>query len=104
MSSSRDISIQDIEQLLESRQMKIKDMENMTTSSREKLKKINTKLDEQEKQLIEIISNIALSQREVDNLDDFNVNNDQVFAKKIKDILNNMRKIRLSLADIIRKG
>ena len=76
----------------------------MTKGSREKLKKINKKLDEQEKQLIEIISNIALSQREVDNLDDFNVNNDQVFAKKIKDILNNMRKIRLSLADIIRKG
>lgn len=104
MSSGRDISIQDIEQLLESRRMKIKDMENMTTSSREKLKKINKKLDEQEKQLIEIISSIAQSQREVDNLDDFNVNNDQVFAKKIKDILNDMRKIRLSLADIIRKG
>ena len=104
MSSSRDISIQDIEQLLESRQIKIKDMETMTKGSREKLKKINTKLDEQEKQLIEIISNIALSQREVDNLDDFNVNNDQAFAKKIKDILNDMRKIRLSLADIIRKG
>ena len=102
--TSRDISIQDIEQLLESRQTKINDMENMTKGSREKLKKINKKLDEQEKQLIEIISNIALSQREVDNLDDFNVNNDQVFAKKIKDILNNMRKIRLSLADIIRKG
>ena len=104
MSSSGDISIQDIQQLLESRETKIKYMETMTRSSREKLKKINTKLDEQEKQLIEIISNIALSQREVDNLDDFNVNNDQVFAKKIKDILNNMRKIRLSLADIIRKG
>ena len=104
MSSGRDISIQDIEKLLESRQTKIKDMETMTRGSREKLKKINTKLDEQEKQLIEIISNIALSQREVDNLDDFNVNNDQVFAKKIKDILNDMRKIRLSLADIIRKG
>jgi len=104
MSSGRDISIRDIEKLLESRQTKINDMESMTKGSREKLKKINTKLDEQEKQLIEIISNIALSQREVDNLDDFNVNNDQVFAKKIKDILNNMRKIRLSLADIIRKG
>jgi hypothetical protein len=104
MSSGRDISIQDIKQLLESKQTKIKDMETMTRSSREKLKKINTKLDKQEKQLIEIISNIALSQREVDNLDDFNVNNDQVFAKKIKDILNDMRKIRLSLADIIRKG
>ena len=104
MSSGRDISIQDIEQLLQSRETKIKDMETMTRSSREKLKKINTKLDEQEKQLIEIISNIALSQREVDNLDDFNVNNDQAFAKKIKDILNDMRKIRLSLADIIRKG
>ena len=102
--TSRDISIQDIEQLLESRQTKINDMETMTKGSREKLKKINKKLDEQEKQLIEIISNIALSQREVDNLDDFNVNNDQVFAKKIKDILNDMRKIRLSLADIIRKG
>ena len=104
MSSGRDISIRDIEKLLESKQTKINDMESMTKGSREKLKKINTKLDEQEKQLIEIISNIALSQREVDNLDDFNVNNDQVFAKKIKDILNNMRKIRLSLADIIRKG
>jgi len=104
MSSGRDISIRDIEKLLESRQTKINDMESMTKGSREKLKKINTKLDEQEKQLIEIISNIALSQREVDNLDDFNVNNDQVFAKKIKDILNDMRKIRLSLADIIRKG
>jgi len=104
MSSGRDISIRDIEKLLESRQTKINDMESMTKGSREKLKKINKKLDEQEKQLIEIISNIALSQREVDNLDDFNVNNDQVFAKKIKDILNDMRKIRLSLADIIRKG
>jgi DUF2075 family protein len=104
MSSGRDISIRDIEKLLESSQTKIKDMESMTKGSREKLKKINKKLDEQEKQLIEIISNIALFQREVDNLDDFNVNNDQVFAKKIKDILNDMRKIRLSLADIIRKG
>jgi hypothetical protein len=103
MSSGRDISIRDIEKLLESSQTKIKDMESMTKGSREKLKKINKKLDDQEKQLIEIISNIALSQREVDNLDDFNVNKDQVFAKKIKDILNDMRKIRLSLADIIRK-
>ena len=42
MSSGRDISIQDIEQLLESRQTKINDMENMTKGSREKLKKINT--------------------------------------------------------------
>ena len=104
MSSGRDISIRDIEKLLESKQTKINDMESMTKGSREKLKKINKKLDDQEKQLIEIISNIALSQREVDNLDDFNVNNDQVFAKKIKVILNDMRKIRLSLADIIRKG
>lgn len=104
MSSDRDISIQDIEKLLENSQTKIKNMESMTKGSRDKLKKINKKLDDQEKQLIEIISNIALSQREVDNLDDFNVNNDQVFAKKIKVILNDMRKIRLSLADIIRKG
>ena len=43
MSSGRDISIQDIEQLLESRQTKINDMENMTKGSREKLKKINKK-------------------------------------------------------------
>ena len=83
MSSGRDISIRDIEKLLESKQTKINDMESMTKGSREKLKKINKKLDDQEKQLIEIISNIALSQREVDNLDDFNVNNDQVFAKKM---------------------
>lgn len=101
--TSRDISIEDIEKLLESSQTKINDMETMTIGSREKLKKINKKLDEQEKQLIEIIANMAESQRKVDNLDDFNLNNDKVFAKKIKYILNDMRKIRLSLANIIRK-
>jgi chromosome segregation ATPase len=99
-----DISIKDIEELLESKQEKIDSMENMTKSSREKLKKLNNKLDEQESKLINIVSDVTNTQLEIDNLEDFNENENKDFSKKIKEVLTNMRKIRLSLADIVRKG
>ena len=99
-----DISIKDIEELLESRRTKIDSMENMTNGSREKLKKINNKLDEQESKLINIVNDVTNTQLEIDNLEDFNETDNKDFSKKIKDVLTNLRKIRLSLADIIRKG
>ena len=99
-----DISITDIKELLETKQAKIDSMENMTKSSREKLKKINNKLDEQESKLINIVNDVTNTQLEIDNLEDFNENENKDFSKKIKDVLTNLRKIRLSLADIIRKG
>jgi len=99
-----DISITDIKELLESKQAQIDSMENMTKSSREKLKKINNKLDEQESKLINIVNDVTNTQLEIDNLEDFNENENKDFSKKIKDVLTNLRKIRLSLADIIRKG
>jgi chromosome segregation ATPase len=99
-----DISITDIKELLETKQAKIDSMENMTKSSREKLKKINNKLDEQESKLINIVNDVTNTQLEIDNLEDFNETDNKDFSKKIKDVLTNLRKIRLSLADIIRKG
>ena len=99
-----DISIKAIEELLESRRTKIDSMENMTKSSREKLKKINNKLDEQESKLINIVNDVTNTQLEIDNLEDFNETDNKAFSKKIKEVLTNLRKIRLSLADIIRKG
>ena len=99
-----DISIKDIEKILESKQAKIDSMENMTKSSREKLKKINNKLDEQHNNLINIISDVTNTQEEIDNLENFNVNDNKDLSKNIQYVLTNLRKIRLSLADIIRKG
>lgn len=99
-----DISITDIKELLESRRTKIDSMENMTNGSREKLKKINNKIDKQESKLINIVNDVTNTQLEIDNLEDFNENENKDFSKKIKDVLTNLRKIRLSLADIIRKG
>mgnify|MGYP000877308903 CR=1 FL=1 len=102
--SNRDITTREIEELLEQRQSKIKGMESITKSSREKLAKINKEMNEQEKQLVELITGMAQSQQDVEGLDEFNQLNDPDFTEKLKEITDNMRKNRLSLADIIRKG
>ena len=59
---------------------------------------------EQEKQLVEIITNITYAQQSIDNLEDFNENDNTDFTTQINDILANMRKIRLTLANVIKKN
>ena len=101
--NKKDITIEEIEKMLHDKQNKILDMENITNNNREKLIKINQQLQVQEKKLIEIISSISYAQELIDNLDDFNVNNNQNFTTQINKILSDMRKIRLSLASLIQR-
>jgi len=100
--NQKDITIEEIGKLLQREQNRIESMENTSTKSREKIQKINRQLDEQEKQIVEIITNIAYAQQSIDNLEDFNENDDSNFTIQINDILANMRKIRLTLANVIK--
>lgn len=100
----KDITVEEIGKLLQREQNRIENMENTTNKSREKIQKINRQLDEQEKQLVEIITNITYAQQSIDNLEDFNENDNSNFTTQINDILANMRKIRLTLANVIKKN
>ena len=102
--NQKDITIEDIGKLLQREQNRIESMENTTNKSREKIKKINRQLDEQEKHLVEIITNITYAQQSIDNLEDFNENDNTDFTTQINEILANMRKIRLTLANVIKKN
>jgi chromosome segregation ATPase len=102
--NQKDITIEEIGKLLQREQNRIESMENTTNKSREKIKKINRQLDEQEKHLVEIITNITYAQQSIDNLEDFNENDNTDFTTQINEILANMRKIRLTLANVIKKN
>lgn len=103
-SKKKDVNMEDIEQILQSNQSNMINMNTMTKNSREKLDKINRKMDEQQKILIELIYELSNNQKEIDDLDDYNTSDNNAFSKKIDDVQKNMRKIKSSLATIIRKG
>ncbi len=97
-----DISIEQINLLLKEKENKIGVMESTTKSSREKLKKINTKLKTQEKELLNILS--MIQHEEVNLLDIDNIQNptiDEIYSK-IEKLQDAMRKIRISLVNLIR--
>jgi uncharacterized protein YPO0396 len=98
-----DTSIKDIEKLLKQRSNKIDGMMSTTTNSREKLKLINKKIDIEEDKLLELIMKITESEQEVSSLDSKEViNKRDELTKRIENVLDNLRKIRNSLADSIR--
>ena len=97
-----DIYIEQINLLLKEKENKIGVMESTTKSSREKLKKINTKLKTQEKELLNILS--MIQHEEVNLLDIDNIQNptiDEIYSK-IEKLQDAMRKIRISLVNLIR--
>ena len=101
--SKLDTSIKDIEELLKQRSIKIDTMMNTTASSREKLKLINQKMNIEEEKLLTLIMEITESEQDVSTLDSKEVlNKRNELTKKINKVLDNLRKIRNSLADIIR--
>lgn len=101
--SKHDTSIKDIEELLKQRSIKIDTMMNTTASSREKLKLINQKMNIEEEKLLTLIMEITESEQDVSTLDSKEVlNKRNELTKKINKVLDNLRKIRNSLADIIR--
>jgi len=101
--SKLDTSIKDIEELLKQRSIKIDTMMNTTASSREKLKLINQKMTIEEDTLLNLIMEITESEQDVSTMDSKEVlNKRNELTKKINKVLDNLRKIRNSLADIIR--
>jgi uncharacterized protein YoxC len=98
----KDTSIDEIENLLREKQHNIQDMEKLTKNSREKLKKINERIDKQHEILLNLITEIGFISQTVDNFNDYNEEDDQNFSKDVKNVLQELRKIRNSLADIIR--
>jgi|SaaInlV_150m_DNA_2_1039686.scaffolds.fasta_scaffold56761_2 hypothetical protein len=101
--SKLDTSIKDIEELLKQRSIKIDTMMNTTASSREKLKLINQKMNIEEEKLLTLIMEITESEQDVSTLDSKEVlNKRNELTKKINKVLDNLRKIRNTLADIIR--
>ena len=101
--SKKDTSIKDIEELLQKRKVNIDSMEDATKSSREKLKLINKKMKNEEDKLLELIMNITESEQDVSSMDSKDVlNKRNELTNRIEKVLDNLRKIRNSLADIIR--
>jgi hypothetical protein len=98
----KDVTVEEIENMLREKQLDIRGMDQMTKSSREKLKKINKKMDTQEKKLIEIVTKLTTNEAMIGALDNYNEGNIN-FSKEIETVTNNLRNIRSSLADIIRK-
>jgi chromosome segregation ATPase len=102
--SKTDTSIKNIEELLKQRRIDIDSMEDTTKSTREKLKLINKKMKVEEEKLIELIVEITESQQYVSSMDSNELSRDNTeLAKSIENVLDNLRKIRNSLADVIRK-
>ena len=99
----KDVTVEEIIDLLRVKQLDIRGMENITKSSREKLKKINEQMDEQEKVLELLVMNITQVQANVDDFNDFNEKDDTEFSNEITKVINNLRSIRKSLAYLIQK-
>jgi|TARA_B110000037_G_C17071658_1_gene486139 DNA-binding transcriptional MerR regulator len=101
--SNKDISLDEIKTMLREKQSKINDMESMSIKSRKNLELINKKIDAQNEQLLQLLVNITDSEQDVSSMDSEEVLNKQnELTNKINKVLDNLRNIRNSLAEIIR--
>jgi len=101
--SDKDISLDEIKTLLREKQNKINDMEAMSVKSRKKLELINKKIDAQNEELLQLLVNITDSEQDVSSMDSKEVlTKKNELTNKINKVLDNLRKIRNSLAEIIR--
>ena len=101
--SNKDISLDEIKTMLREKQSKINDMESMSIKSRKNLELINKKIDAQNEQLLQLLVNITDSEQDVSTMDSTEVLNKQnELTNKINKVLDNLRNIRNSLAEIIR--
>jgi hypothetical protein len=99
------ITLTQINELLQRKKNSLTDLEDVSERSREKLRLINKQINSQEEELLNIIMYITESEQDVSTLDTKNVlNSPNELNKRINKVLDNLRKIRNSLADIIRGG
>lgn len=104
-SEDMDIPLTDIYNLLEGKKKKINHLNDITKQNREKLRLINQNLDRQQEELLKLIIYITESEQDVSSLDSKEVlSNENVMEERLNRILDNLRKIRMSLVEIIREG
>ena len=103
-----EVSIEEIYNLLKEREKQMGRMEATTKSSREKLRKINADLDKQQKILMDIITLLTKDETEMMEIGerisyDSDIDIEEI-SEKITNVQNIMRKMKYSLAELIRKG
>ena len=99
---SSDKTIREIDDILRERQMTVKDMEKRINQNRTKVKKITTQLDKVEAKLVDLVVELTDTSSIIDTVNDDL--SESELTKRIKEINASLRKIRLDLADIIRKN
>ena len=97
------ISLQGLKQLLLEKQRKVNELTNDSKNNASELKKINKTIDDQQKLLINVMIKISDSLVDIDNLDRY-TKDEEDFSTKIEEVEQNMRKIKGSLANLIKHG
>lgn len=101
--TNMNISLQELKQLLVERQHKVANLTNESTGYVSTLKKINKSIDKQQEELINIIIRLGDSLVDVDNLDRY-TNDEDDFSSKLENVEVKLRKIKGSLANLIKNG
>lgn len=102
--TNMNISLQELKQLLLEKKNKINELTLDSKSNMAVLKKINKTIDEQHNELINIIIKLGDSLVDVDNLDRYADDDEDDFASKLENVEVKLRKIKGSLANLIKNG
>lgn len=101
--TNMNITLDELKNLLSERQHKIAELTHESKGYVSTLKNINKAIDEQQEELINIIIKLGDSLVDVDNLDNYTSNEDD-FSSKLENVELKLRKIKGSLANLIKNG
>ena len=102
--TNMNISLQELKQLLLEKKKKINELTFDSKSNAAMLKKINKSIDAQHNELINIIIKLGDSLVDIDNLDRYSADDEDDFASKLENVEVKLRKIKGSLANLIKNG
>ena len=102
--TNMNISLQELKQLLLEKKKKINELTFDSKSNAATLRKINKAIDEQQEELINIIIKLGDSLVDIDNLDRYSADDEDDFASKLENVEVKLRKIKGSLANLIKNG
>ena len=102
--TNMNISLQELKQLLIEKKNKINELTFDSKSNAATLRKINKSIDEQHTELINIIIKLGDSLVDIDNLDRYTDDDEDDFASKLENVEVKLRKIKGSLANLIKNG
>ena len=102
--TNMNISLQELKQLLLEKKKKINELTFDSKSNAATLKKINKAIDKQHNELINIIIKLGDSLVDMDNLDRYAADDEDDFSSKLENVELKLRKIKSSLANLIKNG